>query len=124
MEVFMSNLPDQITDKQIRKFLEPFLAKLYIFTYHVQKIKGKGCATLVIADAAKGQHFMAIHGQTERGKAGFVRVRQKLFHIGRPITVSPANINRTAICSEVSKTTNVINFLRNPPHGLNLGIRS
>ena len=81
----MSNLPDQITDKQIRKFLEPFLAKLYISTYHVQKIKGKGCATLVIADAAKGQHFMATHGQTERGKAGFVRVRQKLFHIGRPI---------------------------------------
>ena len=81
----MRNLPDQITDKQIRKFLEPFLAKLYISTYHVQKIKGKGCATLVIADAAKGQQFMAAHGQTQPGKVGFVHVRQKLYHVGRPI---------------------------------------
>jgi len=91
MEVFVRNLPDSITEKQVRRYFGPILAKLEINTFHCQKLKGRGLATLTFLDVNKGQNFLLLHGQTKSGREGFDRVQQKLFHMRKPVNCSESN---------------------------------
>lgn len=91
MEVFVRNLPDPITEKGVRRYFRPILAKLEIHTFHCQKLKGRGLATLTFLDINKGQNFLLIHGQTKPGKDGFDKVRKKLFHMSKPVNCSESN---------------------------------
>ncbi|MCJ1227023.1 hypothetical protein MMC12_003678 [Toensbergia leucococca] len=88
MEVFCRNLPVSITETQVKTLFRPYLAKLAIYTYHCRKLKGKGCAILVILDVEKGEKFLVNHGQTKPGAEGFRQVRQKIHHQRRPINCS------------------------------------
>ena len=87
----MRNLPDSITDKQVRRYFEPILARLQIHTFHCQKHKGRGWATLTILDVKKGQYFLRLHGQTNPGREAFDRVQQKLFHLRKPVNCTQSN---------------------------------
>ena len=91
MEVFVRNLPDSITDKQVRRYFKPLLAKLQIHTFHCQKHKGRGWATLTILDVKKGQQFLLLHGQTKPGREGFDKVQQKLFHMRKAVNCTESN---------------------------------
>ena len=72
----------------MKTLFRPYLAKLAIYTYHCRKLKGKGCAILVILDVEKGEKFLVNHGQTKPGAEGFRQVRQKIHHQRRPINCS------------------------------------
>ena len=87
----MRNLPDSITDRQVRRYFEPILAKLQIHTFHCQKHKGRGSATLTILDVKKGQYFLLLHGQTKPGREGFDKVQQKLFHMRKSVNCTESN---------------------------------
>lgn len=91
MNVFVRNLPDQMTEKQVEKYFRPHLDRLGIKTYHCDKLKAKGCAILTILDIPKAERFLLFHGQTQSGPQGFDAVRQKLFHMNRPINCSLGN---------------------------------
>lgn len=88
MEVIVRNLHEQVTEKQVDKYFRNVLDKLGIKTYHCQKLKARGMATITILDINKAQQFMRLHGQTEPGPRGFASVPMKLFHMDRPINCS------------------------------------
>ena len=85
MEVFVKNLPDTMTERQVRKFFEPHLAKLQIYTFRVDKHANKNFAFLTFKDVLTGQRFLREHGQTQQGKHGFNQVKTKLFHMRKPV---------------------------------------
>ena len=85
MEVFVKNLPDTMTERQVKKFFEPHLAKLQIYTFRVEKHTNKNFALLTFVEVSTGQRFLREHGQTQQGKNGFHQVKNKLFHMKRPI---------------------------------------
>ncbi len=91
MEVIVRNLPDQITEKQVNVYFRNVFDKLGIKTYHCQKLKSRGCATITILDLSRARQFMMLHGQTQPGPKGFAFVRKKLFHMNRPINCSQSN---------------------------------
>ena len=91
MEVFVRNLPNSITETQVRRYFGPHLAKLEINTFHCQVIKGRGLATLTILDVDRGQKFLLLHGQTNPGRGGFDKVQQKLYHMRRPVNCLGSN---------------------------------
>ena len=89
----MRNLPDQITEKQIEKFLRPHLAKSDIHTFHCQKLKQnrglpRGLAKITITDVMNAERFLVLHGQTQPGAQGFATVKQKIFHMKKPVNLS------------------------------------
>lgn len=91
MDVFVKNLPEQMTEKQVNNYFRPHLERLGIKTYHCDKLKSKGCAILTILDIPKAKQFLYIHGQAQPGPQGFHAVRQKLFHQNRPVNCSLSN---------------------------------
>lgn len=86
MEVFVRNLPNQLSEKQIRDFFRPVLSKLSIDSYCCQKLS-KGCATLTILDPQLGQNFLNQHGQNGASRRTKVADHQ-LYHTGRAIHCS------------------------------------
>lgn len=81
----MRNLPDQITEKQVENFFRPHLARLAINTFSCNKRRNQGVATITIVDKQKAENFLMQHGQTISGREGFIKVKQKLFHMKKPI---------------------------------------
>ena len=88
MEVFVRNLPDQATEKQINNFFRNVLEKLGIKTYDCQKLTGRGLATITILDVGRAQNFLNLHGEKRSGPFGTHFVKQKLFLMGRPVNCS------------------------------------
>ena len=85
MEVMVRNLPDGMTEKQVRAFFVPHLAAVNIRTFKCCKFKKGGGATLTVFDRTAGTRFLQLHGQTVPGAKGFQFVAQKLRHQSRPI---------------------------------------
>lgn len=80
-----------MTEKQTKKFFKDVLEQLGIKTYHCQKLKGRGCATITVLDVGKARQFLKIHGQTKPGPEGYKSTPVKLQHMGRPIYCSQSN---------------------------------
>ncbi|KAL9130782.1 MAG: hypothetical protein Q9217_001130 [Psora testacea] len=91
MEVIVRNLHDQMTEKQVDNYFRPVLERLGTKTYHCQKLRGKGCATLTFFDKVKGQQFLQAHGQTRLGARGFLGPQTALSHLGKPVYCSLSN---------------------------------
>ena len=91
MEIIVRNLHDQITERQVDNFFKGVLEKLDIHTYHIQKLRSRGCATITIHDLSKASLFLRLHGQTQPGAKGFATVSRKLVHMGRQINCSVSN---------------------------------
>jgi len=83
MEVFVRNLPEQLSDKQLRDFLGPLLLKLSIKTYCCHKLR-KGCATVTFLDPVQGQKFLELHGTSNLKP----QAANQLRHMGRNIYCS------------------------------------
>lgn len=85
MEVYVRNLHEGATERQIKQYFKPILARLNIDIFHCQKPRNKGFARVTIPDVVVGQKFLDLHGQTKPGRDGFRAVKQKLFHHGAPV---------------------------------------
>lgn len=88
MELYIRNLPEGATDRQIEQFFKPILARLNIDVFDCQKPRSKPFARITVADPALGQKFLDLHGQTKPGRDGFKTVKQKLFHHRAPVNCS------------------------------------
>ena len=91
MEIIVRNLHDEATEREIDRYFGGILGKLGIKTYHCQKLKSRGYATITLHDAVKGQLFLSLHGQSAPGTLGLASVRQRLQFRGRPVNCSQSN---------------------------------
>ena len=91
MNVFVKNLPGQMTEKQADNYFKPHLKKFGIKFYHCGMLKSQGCAILTILDVSRAEQFLYTHGQLRAGPKGFQAVRQKLFHQNKPVHCSLSN---------------------------------
>ncbi|KAL9584990.1 MAG: hypothetical protein Q9212_001787 [Teloschistes hypoglaucus] len=85
MEVFVRNLPEQSTEKQVRNIFRPRLALLNINVFHCYKPTGKPFAKITIHNPQKARRFLDLHGQTQSGSNGFNAVKHKIFHMRKPV---------------------------------------
>ena len=90
MEVMVRNVPEQMTERQLKNYFRDKLLNLDIKSYHCQKVGKKG-ATLTFVDKIKGNQFLMLHGQTTPGAQGFKHVREKLYAHSRPLNCSLSN---------------------------------
>ncbi|KAI9846864.1 MAG: hypothetical protein M1837_003476 [Sclerophora amabilis] len=67
MEVFMRAIPDQTSEDQLKRFLQPHLAKIAIHQFSCQKLRGRGCATLTVQKAEQGHNFLRQYGNPRIG---------------------------------------------------------
>ncbi|KAL8897272.1 MAG: hypothetical protein Q9207_007295 [Kuettlingeria erythrocarpa] len=88
MELYIRNLPQGATDRQIEQFFKPILARLNIDVFDCQKPRNRPYARITVTDPALGQKFLEVHGQTKPGREGFRTVKQKLYHHGAPVNCS------------------------------------
>jgi hypothetical protein len=65
MEVFIRNLPEQITEKGLRKFFMPYMEALSIDVFSCEKMQRARIATLTFLYQHDGQRFLHEHGQQE-----------------------------------------------------------
>lgn len=84
MEVFCRNIPDHVTEKLLHKSLAPLLKDLSIYTYQCRKLR-KGCATLTLGEASKGQKLLDCYGDPLPGTR---RKGKALTLFGRSIYMS------------------------------------
>lgn len=91
MEVFVRNLRQEATEKQVRQYFRPVLAELGINDFHCQKPRNKGYAKITLLDPRSGQRFLDIHGQLIPGFQGFKTVKKQLHHMNRPLNCSLSN---------------------------------
>ncbi|KAL8881238.1 MAG: hypothetical protein Q9198_001521, partial [Flavoplaca austrocitrina] len=91
MEVFVRNLQQEATEKQVRQYFRLILAELGINVFHCQKPRNKGYAKITLLDPRSGQRFLDIHGQLIPGSQGFRTVKKKLYHMTRPLNCSLSN---------------------------------
>lgn len=106
MEVHVRNVPEQGTEKGLRNFLKPHLAKLSIRNVHCQKQRGKRFASLTFLNIEDGERFLAHHGQIKRppyqGKNFSARAALS--------TVTNIPNNRTRV-STASNSTSAVNLV-------------
>ncbi|KAH0559780.1 hypothetical protein GP486_003706 [Trichoglossum hirsutum] len=62
MDIFIRGLPDQISERQLIKSFGPVLAKCSIQTFYCQRLRGRGLATLTVADEGQGLAFLKLYG--------------------------------------------------------------
>ncbi|KAL8946947.1 MAG: hypothetical protein Q9222_006725, partial [Ikaeria aurantiellina] len=85
MEVFISNLRNETTEKQVKQFFKPHLARLNISIFNCHKPRNKGFAKITVKDLLLGQNFLDLHGQRKPGHEAFQTVKNKLFYMRRPV---------------------------------------
>lgn len=83
MEVFVRNLPDQISEKQLKDFFGPILLTLSINPYCCHKLR-KGFARVTFLDPVSGQKFLEVHGTSSVKPKAVHQLR----HMGRNIYCS------------------------------------
>lgn len=88
MEVFVRNLPNEATERQVKQYFRPIFAELNINVFHCLKPRNQGFAKITVRDRQLGQHFLDIHGQARQGRQGFETVKRQLYHMNRPVNCS------------------------------------
>ena len=58
MDIFISGIPPQATDADLRRFLQPLLQKYSITTFNHVKTKNKGCGFLHVPSKTQAEHFL------------------------------------------------------------------
>jgi hypothetical protein len=93
MEVFIRNLPEQTTEKGLRKFFKPYLEELSITIFSCEKMQRARIATLTFLYQHQGALFLARHGQHETRpsyRVSYPNITQ-LFIMGTPIYCTASN---------------------------------
>ncbi|GKZ35522.1 hypothetical protein AbraIFM66950_006184 [Aspergillus brasiliensis] len=65
MEIFMHNVPAQLSDEGLKKEIEPVLKRLGILNFLCDKPKRKGIGFLIFHRPEDGERFLLLHGQEE-----------------------------------------------------------
>ena len=60
--IFVRNLPDQTTEKQLKKFFQQRFRDFGIDTFDCHKLRSRGCALLTVLDPTKAQKFLNLYG--------------------------------------------------------------
>lgn len=89
MEVFIRDVPEQVTENGIRKVLQPYVDKLSIQTYHCRKQRQKRFALLTFLHQSDGQRFLVMYGQFKPSK--FSNEPPKVRLLGTPVYCSVSN---------------------------------
>lgn len=69
MEVFVTNIPQQMTDRVLRNHLQPLMKDLSIDTYRCQKPQQKQFGFLVFLDINDGNRFLEKYGETKASRS-------------------------------------------------------
>ena len=75
MDIFVHHLPNQATQKQVKKFFDKELKKFDIHRSSCFKIKNKDFASITVADANKALQFLRQHGQDQKGRSWHIQLR-------------------------------------------------
>jgi len=68
MQVFIRNVPKQVTENGLRNSMQPYMDKLSIKKYHCQKQARKPFAFLTFLDPQDGNRFLLAYGQNKPPK--------------------------------------------------------
>ncbi|KAL2828374.1 RNA dependent RNA polymerase-domain-containing protein [Aspergillus pseudoustus] len=83
MEVFLHNLPVDLTEHGLKQQLAPFMRALAIDDYSCDKPKRKRIGNITFLDPSDGRKFLAIHGETRPQNQG--RPISNLRLLGTPV---------------------------------------
>ena len=79
MEVFVRNIPDQGTEKQLKKIFQSCFKEFRIDVFECHKLRSRGCALLTIPDRKKAELFLAAYAAP---------TNRKLLYMTRPMYCS------------------------------------
>lgn len=93
MEALIRNLPEQTTEKGLKKFLNPYMDKLSIRSFSCDKMQRARFATVTFLYQHQGQLFIKKHGQQEIRpgvRVNYPNIAQ-LYLMGAPIYCTASN---------------------------------
>jgi RNA dependent RNA polymerase len=70
MEVFIRDVPEQVTENRLRSLLQPYMKDQDIKTYHCRKQRQRRIAFLIFLHPHDGNQFLRAYGQDKPFKAG------------------------------------------------------
>ena len=86
MDIFVRNIPDQASNKNLERFFQKQLEAFGIDDFSCQKLKTRGCAIVTVLDAEKGQRFLEVYGSASQRDAR----AQALKYMNRDLFCSPS----------------------------------
>lgn len=89
MEVFLHNLPLELTEHGLKGQLDLVMGKLRIIDYQCEKPKRKRFGYITFLDKRDGEHFLIVHDQEPLHARTGARSRLQL--IGSDIYCMPSN---------------------------------
>jgi len=72
MEVFIRDVPEQVTDLGLRNLLRPYMNKQGVKFYHCRKQQQRKIAFLTFLHISDGDKFLLANGQEKPPKTGAV----------------------------------------------------
>ncbi|KAL4815695.1 RNA dependent RNA polymerase-domain-containing protein [Aspergillus spinulosporus] len=109
MEVFVHNLPGDLSKDALKHQLEPFMLSLAITDYDCQKPRKKRFGHILFLNRSDGERFLAHHGEERR--AGLPRPISKLNLLGSQVLCKashrkPDEFDLRALANEVQERIN------------------
>ena len=89
MDIFIRNVPDQSTEKQLRKFLLPHLRALGTDVFNCNKFRNKRLALVTMLDPILAHRFLAQYG--DNAVQSSTALKPKLTFLGQPLYFSASN---------------------------------
>ena len=87
MDIFVRHVPEQATDKSLKKFFRTKFQPFKIDDFSCHKLKRRGCAILTILDVQKAQIFLNLYGESDQKGTRCSR-KEPLLFMGKPIHCS------------------------------------
>lgn len=63
VEVFITQVPDHLTDQSLKRSLNPFIAKLGLTDWTCQKFRGQRSGLITFLHLSHGEKFLSVHGE-------------------------------------------------------------
>ena len=89
MDIFVRNVPDQSTEKQLHKFLLPHLRALGTDVFNCNKFRNKRLALVTVLDPVLAHRFLAQYG--DNAVQSSTSLKPKLTFMGQPLYFSTSN---------------------------------
>ena len=91
MDIFIRNIPDQMTENDVNRVLSRYMHRIGITTWKCDKFRSKSCAIVTVLDITKAKRFLHLHGQGQQVPSKKGNVLEPIFHINRMLLCSPSN---------------------------------
>lgn len=89
MEVFLHNLPPDLSKDGLKDQLAPFIRTLAILDWNCEKPRKKRFGHIVFLNQVDGEHFLNSHG--EEHQEGYTRLRSRLMLLGFHVFCKKSN---------------------------------